>query len=54
MRNAFVHRGRRKTISTLNFLKPSRAIWVQILRIVRGHKDETVNIFSNKSCQILS
>ena len=27
----------------------SRTIWVQILRIVRKHKDETVNIFSNNS-----
>ena len=24
--------------------------WVEILRIVREHKDETVNIVSNKSC----
>ena len=23
--------------------------WIQILRIVREHKDETINIFSNKS-----
>ena len=35
----------KKTISTLNFSKPSRTTWVQILRIVRKHKDETVNIF---------
>ena len=24
--------------------------WIEILRIVREHKDETVNIVSNKSC----
>ena len=39
----------KKTISTLNFSKPSRMTWVQILRIVRERKDETVNIFSNNS-----
>ena len=36
-------------IFTLNFSKPSRTTWVQILRIIRKHEHETVNIFSNKS-----
>ena len=49
MRNAFVHGGRKKTIFTLNFSKPSRTTWVQILKIVREHEDESVNIFSNKT-----
>ena len=49
MRKAFLHGRRKKTISTLNCSKPSRTSWVQILRIVRKHKDETVNIFS-KGC----
>ena len=34
---------------TLNFSKSSRTNWVQILRIVREHKHETVNTFSNKT-----
>ena len=49
VRNAFVHGGRKKTISALNFSRPSRRTWVQLLRIVSVHKDETVNIFWNKS-----
>ena len=49
MRKVFVHGGCKKTISTLNFSKPSRTTWVQLLRIVRENKDETVIIFSNKS-----
>ena len=42
MRNTFV-RGDR--ISTLNFSKASRTTWVQILRIIRKHENETGNIF---------
>ena len=49
MPNAFVHGGRKRTISTPNFSQPSHTTWVKILRIVREHKVETVNIFSNKS-----
>ena len=52
MRNTFVRGDRKKTIlriSTLNFSKASRTTWVQILRIIRKHENETVNIFSNKS-----
>ena len=41
MHNAFVHGARKKTICTVNFSKPSRTTWAQILNI--EHKDETVN-----------
>ena len=41
MHNAFVHGVRKKTICTVNFSKPSRTTWAQILNI--EHKDETVN-----------
>ena len=49
VRNAFVYGGREKTIFALNFSRASFRTGVQLLRTVRVHKDETVNIFSNKS-----
>ena len=41
MRNAFVHGGRKKTIFRLNFSKLSPTTTVQILGIVRQHKEKT-------------